>query len=226
MFTITTSLTESDIHKAVKLAKANYVELIEKHLRPGGGPTGSMCQTTVEVEVRAYLSEVNNGKFGLKVTPVLAKDEQNNLIGFAIALEGRVDTDCGLNYAVVHKDYRRQGVLRAMIQEIQSRYKFIGLSCKIDKVPYYEALGFRITGPQNAQVTLSWGLDKPHADMMILGFDHTNEVQNAKAQFMRLNGAKAQGILRKMDEAQKGQAQKVLAYLEKRGLGATHTEAV
>lgn len=226
MFTISTSLTEADIQHAVKFAKANYVDLIEKHLRPGGGPTGSMCQTTVEVEVRTYLSEVLTGEFGLKVAPVVAKDECNNLIGFAIALEGKLDTDCGLNYAVVHKDYRRQGVLRAMIHELQARYRFIGLSCKLDKVPYYEALGFRITGPQKVQVAMSWGLDKPHADMVILGFDQSDEVQGAKAAFARLNGAKAQKILRKLGEAQREQAEKVLAYLEKRGLGAAHAEAL
>jgi len=226
MFTITTSLTEADIQQAVKLAKANYVDLIDKHLRPGGGPTGSMCQTTIEVEVRAYLSEGITDGFGLKVTRVLAKDTQDNVIGFVIALEGTLDTDCGLNYAVVHKDFRRQGVLRAMILEIQSRYEFIGLSCKLDKVPYYEALGFRITGPQKAQVAMSWGLDKPHAAMPLLGFDQTSEVQGAKASFARLNGAKAQGILRKVGEAQKEQAKKVLAYLDKRELGATHAEAL
>jgi GNAT superfamily N-acetyltransferase len=225
MFTVTTTLTEADIQQAVKLAKANYVELIEKHIRPGG-PTGSMCQTTVEVEVRAYLNEALSGNFGMKITAVLAKDDKQNLIGFAIALGGKLETDCGLNYAVVHHAHRRQGILRAMLEEVQKKYSFIGLACKIDKVPYYEALGFRITGPQMAQVAMSWGLDKPHADMTVFGFQHNPEIQLARVSFERLHGAKAPGIYRKMQSMQVEQSQKVLAYLDQRTSGMSHADAV
>ena len=225
MFSITTSLTEADIQQAVKLAKANYVELIEKHIRPGG-PTGSLCQTTVEVEVRAYLEEALSPEFGMKITAVLAKDPDHNLIGFAIALGGELETDCGLNYAVVHSGYRRQGILRAMLKEVQGRFQFIGLACKIDKVPYYESLGFRITGPQSAQVAMSWGLDKPHADMSVLGFHNDPDIQLAKGAFERLNGAKTPGIYRKMKAMQVEQSEKVLAYLDKRAKGVSHAESV
>lgn len=225
MFTITTALTEADIEPAMKLAKANYIDLIHKHLVVGG-PTSGMCQTQVEVEVRAYLAEAIAGHFGLSVTVVLAKDETGNVIGFAIALGGKLATDCGLNYAVVHKDHRRQGVLRAMIKELQQRFQFIGLACKLDKVPYYEALGFRITGPETTQVAMSWGLNKPHADMLVLGFDHAEEIVAATAAFDRLHGSKAQAIYRKINTMQTEQSGKVTAYVSKRNSGASHDQAL
>lgn len=225
MFSITTTLTGDDIKPAVQLAKDNYIDLIHKHLEVDG-PTSDMCQTQVEVEVRTYLTEAIAQHYGLRMTVVLAKDEaQGTVIGFAIALAGQLQTDCGLNYAVVHQDYRRQGVLRAMLDEIKARYQFIGLNSKIDKVPYYESLGFRITGPETTQVAMSWGLNKPHAEMLALDFSGVEEIRSKVDAFERYHGPNSRQIWVKLNDMQNEQERKVLDYVSKRASGLSHAQS-
>lgn len=226
MFTITTDLNHSDIGQVLKLARANYVELISKSVRPHG-PTSSLCIAQVEAEVREYLRDALTGCYGLPVEAVLAKEAvTGDVIGFAIVLGGNIPTDCGINYAAVHVDHRRQGILREMLNHVKSRHTHIGLSCNVDKVPFYEALGFRITGADLVQVAMCWGLDKPGASMGVLDFGQNAEVNEAKETFLRINGQKAQSILSKIGHIQEQRIVYVQGYVEKRQSGLSHTSAL
>lgn len=212
MFTITTELTKADVPQIVKLARANYVDLIFKHVKPNG-PTSSLCLALIEVEVREYVLDALTKCHGLPVSVVLAKDPEAKLIGFAIVIGGKEPTDCGINYAAVSKDHRRQGILRAMLDEVKSRYQSIGLTCNMDKVPYYEALGFRVTGARQVQVAMSWGLEKHEADMLVLGLDNHVEIREAQAIFGRVHGKKARGMISKINEMQALRAAEVEAFV-------------
>lgn len=226
MFTITTNLTHGDIAQVVKLARVNYVELISKSVRPHG-PTSSLCITQVEAEVREYLRDALTGCYGLPVEAVLAKESATGeLIGFAIVLGGNTPTDCGINYAAVHTNHRRQGILREMLNYVKSCHTHIGLSCNVDKVPFYEKLGFRITGSDLVQVTMCWGVDKPSAAMGVLDFSQNAELIDAQATFMRLHGQKAESILDKIGLVQEQRISYVKRYVEKRQSGLSHTSAL
>lgn len=218
MFTITTALTQADVPQILKLARANYVDLIFKHVKPNG-PTSSLCLALIEVEVREYINDALTKCYGLPVSVVLAKDADANLIGFAIVIGGKDPTNCGINYAAVHKDHRRQGILRAMLDNVKARYQSIGLTCNMDKVPYYEALGFRVTGARQVQVAMSWGPEKPETDMVVLGLDNHVEIREAQAIFGRVHGNKARGMINKINEMQKLRTAEVEAFVRKAGKG-------
>ncbi|WP_131815889.1 MULTISPECIES: GNAT family N-acetyltransferase [Pseudomonas] len=226
MFTITTELTHSDMVQVLKLARANYVELISKSVRPHG-PTSSLCIAQVEAEVREYLRDALTGCYGLPVEAVLAKEAlTGDVIGFAIVLGGHIPSDCGINYAAVHVDHRRQGILREMMNYVKSRHTHIGLSCNVDKVPFYEALGFRITGSDLVQVAMNWGVDKLGASMGVLDFRLNTDLNEAKETFLRINGPKAQGILSKMGHIQEQRIVYVQGYVDKRLSGLSHSDAL
>lgn len=226
MSIITTDLTEGDINQAIKLARANYVELINKFVKPHG-PTSSLCIAQVEAEVREYLLDALTGCYGGFVEAVLARDQaRGDLIGFTIVLRGNNPEDCGISYTVVSATHRRQGILRAMLKEVRARYSHIGLSCEIDKVPYYEALGFHITGSDCAHIAMYCGIDKPEAMMGALDFSLNSKIAEAVATFQRVHGAKAKGILYKMGEIQELRFEYVEGYVNKRLSGLAHTDAL
>lgn len=223
---ITTELTESDIDQAIKLARANYVELINKFVKPHG-PTSSLCIAQVEAEVREYLLDALSGCYGGFAEAVLARDHaRGNLVGFVIVLRGNDPEDCGISYTVVCASHRRQGILRKMLQRVQAQYSHIGLSCNVDKVPYYEALGFHITGSDCAQVAMCCGIDKPDAKMGALDFSLNSTIAEAVATFQRVHGAKARGILSRMGEIQEGRFKYVAVYVNKRLSGLSHADAL
>lgn len=221
MFTITTTFNQADLDQAVRLARANYIELINKFVRPHG-PTRGLCQVQVETEVRAYLNDALYQDIGTDVGAVFAKNAQTGqVIGFTIFLSGLTPTDCGLNYMVVDVSYRRQGVMKAMLAEIMKNHTFIGLSCNIDKVPYYEPLGFRITGVETVQVAMSWGVNKPHGPMKVIGFDGSVPINQAKDAFLRHN-AQGPSILAKIGQQQHDRNIVVRDYVSKRISGVPH----
>lgn len=215
MFTITTELTQADVPQIVKLAKANYVDLIFKHVKPNG-PTSTLCLALIEVEVREYVLDALTHCHGLPVSVVLAKDLNATLIGFAIVIGGKEPTDCGINYTAVHKDHRRNGVMRAMFDKVKQRYQSINLTCNMDKVAYYEALGFRITGAQQIQVGMSWGPEKPASEMQVLGLDNHVEIREAQEIFGRVHGTKARAMINKIHGMQELRAVEVQAFIAQR----------
>lgn len=225
MFNVTTTFQQDDIDQAVRLARSNYVELINKFVRPHG-PTSGLCKVQVETEVKAYLEDVLYKNMGTDAGAIFVKDVgSGDVIGFAIYLSGIDPSDCGLNYMVVDKPHRRQGVMKAMIAEIRKTHSFIGLSCNIDKVPYYEALGFRVTGPELSQVNMSWGVNKPHPDMKKIGFEGSVTINKAVNEFLR-NNVQGVSILSKIGQQQEDRYALVREYVRKRQNGVPHDLAI
>lgn len=225
MFTVTTTFKQNELEQAVRLASSNYVELINKFVRPYG-PTSGLCKVQVETEVKAYLEDVLYKNMGTDAGAVFVKDiGTGEVIGFSIYLSGLNPTDCGLNYMVVDKRHRRQGIMKAMVDEIRKTHLFIGLSCNIDKVPYYEAIGFVVTGPELSQVAMSWGVNKPHPSMKKIGFEDSVTINKAVEEFLRSNAQSAL-ILRKIAQAQEVRYAQVKEYVRKRLSGLTHDQSI
>jgi len=227
MFTLSTTFTQADQEQALRLSRAYYVDLINKYVKPHG-PTSSLCIAQVETEVGAYLEDARTGCYQVRAGAVFAKDTATGeVIGFAIYLGGKTPpTDCGLNYVVVDHRYRRQGIMRAMLDAVMQKFNFIGLSCNVDKVPYYEALGFRVTGSDMMQVGMSWGVDKPHGVMNVLGFDKSEPIQTAIAAFMRNSAGRGEAILAELGRIQEQKITEVEAYVRKRQSGLSHADAI
>lgn len=226
MFTISNQFTQADIEQAVKLAKLYYTDLIQKYIRPHG-PTGSLCSSQVEIEVREYMEEALYQHHGMRIEIEVARDTNTqSLIGFAVVLSSAGSPDCGLNYVAVHKDYRRQGIMKAMLKNIQNRYSYIVLSCNPSKVPYYENLGFVIEKPEYVQISMTWGTSGPNSGMDSFDMDKNVTLQEHIRSFETLNAKKIGAMMTKVRDAQMKRMGEVEAYYQSRVAGSSHDVAI
>lgn len=120
-------------------------------------PLYNLYQYGIGYEVHLYLQAMD-GSRGIPVELMVATDEQDpeTVIGFLLYLPVQDDPDaCAVAYMAVHARHRRQGVARAMFQEMLSRYPHAELACFVAKVPYFEGLGFQVVGARGPQVLMN-----------------------------------------------------------------------
>lgn len=186
MVNITRILSITDVEPIVKLAVANYVDLISVAVRKDG-PISSLSKTIIGIEIRTYLEEILSPSPRIPLEILLAKDGHNEIIGFAIHIKAQ-EEHCGLSYCAVAQSHRNQGIFRAMIDDIKSRFTSIGLTCHLGSVPLYERLGFTVYGQDDAQIEMGWGAYNPDTQMFHFGFDQHVDVIAVKETFYRTNG--------------------------------------
>lgn len=148
----------------------------------------------IGVEIGLYVEHI--GETGdLKVGMVLASDAAGAVIGFLIYLPVNGCPDaCGVTYMAVSSRHRRQGIARAMIDEMLTLYPHAGLSCSIEKVPYYEALGFQVLDRRDNQVYMN-SRDYTASGMMgtlnVAPIYESPMVQHIQAELIRKHGRRA-----------------------------------
>lgn len=156
-FTITRVLQSLSPHveqQVIDLAVMNLTDISLLSI-----PPSNLMYPVYEVgmgaEIGVYLSHLGEGG-DLKVELILATDEQGDVVGFLMYLlvAGCPDA-CGVTYMAVSAHRRRQGVARAMIGSMLQNYPHAGLSCTIEKVPYYEAMGFQVLSRRDNQVSMN-----------------------------------------------------------------------
>jgi GNAT superfamily N-acetyltransferase len=89
---------------------------------------------------------------------ILALDDQapSQVLGFALYLPSADDPDaCTLAYMAVRASHRRQGIARAMLQQMQLLHPHAALACVASRVPTFEAMGFRVLGARGPQVLMN-----------------------------------------------------------------------
>jgi ribosomal protein S18 acetylase RimI-like enzyme len=156
-YTITRVLQFPGSHLArqvVDLAMANLTE-ISLLAVPPSNLMYEVYQYGIGVEIGEYVEHL--GRPGdLKVEMVLATDAGGAVIGFLLylPLHGSPDA-CGVTYMAVSARHRRQGIARAMVNQMLAHFPHAGLSCNVEKVPYYEALGFRVLERRDNQVHMN-----------------------------------------------------------------------
>jgi ribosomal protein S18 acetylase RimI-like enzyme len=117
----------------------------------------NIYQYAIGYEVHLYLEALGGAK-GIAVELIVATDEQDpaNVIGFLLYLPVKDDPEaCGVAYMAVHASHRRQGVARAMMDEMLSRYPHGELTCTVEKVPAFESMGFQVRGVRGTQVLMN-----------------------------------------------------------------------
>ena len=117
----------------------------------------NIYQYTIGYEVHLYLEAVGGSK-GIAVELIVALDEQDpsTVIGFLLYLPVKDDPQaCGVAYMAVQAGRRRQGVARAMMQDMLARYPHAELTCAVEKVPAFEAMGFQVRGVRGTQVLMN-----------------------------------------------------------------------
>ena len=120
-------------------------------------PLYRLYQYVVGLEVHRYLDSMDGAQPG-KPELIMALDAEDpaRLLGFALYLPYVDDPEaCVLLYLAVQTSHRRQGIGRAMIEAMMTRYPHAEVACVAGKVPYFEALGFMPLTARGPQVVMN-----------------------------------------------------------------------
>jgi len=159
-------------------------------------PLYQLYQYVVGFEVHRYLASMDGAQAGKpELIMALDADDPADLLGFALYLPYVDDADaCSLLYLAVQASHRRQGIGRAMVEAMVSRYPHAEVACVAGKVPYFEALGFMplsARGPQVVMNTRSQPSDGMVAVQDLEPIFHSEEVRQIHSYLVKQQGEKA-----------------------------------
>ena len=159
MFTLThyASPCPEPVNSQILQMVVDYLTDISMVAIPPSNLLYNIYQYAIGYEVHLYLETLGGGK-GIAVELIVAMDEQDpaKVIGFLLYLPVKDDPEaCGVTYMAVHASHRRQGVARAMMDEMLSRYPHGELTCTVEKVPAFESMGFQVRGVRGTQVLMN-----------------------------------------------------------------------
>ncbi|MCO7517574.1 GNAT family N-acetyltransferase [Pseudomonas guariconensis] len=120
-------------------------------------PLYPLYQYGVGLEVHQYLQAMD-GTRGLAVELTLALDAEapQRLLGFALSLPAQDnDQACTLAFLAVAASHRRQGIARALLADLQSRYACVELNVFASLVPWFETMGMQVVAANGPQVLMS-----------------------------------------------------------------------
>ncbi|MDF3163309.1 GNAT family N-acetyltransferase [Pseudomonas proteolytica] len=159
MFTLThyTSPCPEPVNSQILQMVVDYLTDISSVALPPSNLLYNIYQYAIGYEVHLYLEALGGAK-GIAVELIVATDEQDpaKVIGFLLYLPVKDDPEaCGVAYMAVHASHRREGVARAMMDEMLSRYPHGELTCTVEKVPAFEFMGFQVRGVRGTQVLMN-----------------------------------------------------------------------
>lgn len=159
MFTLThyTSPCSEPVNSQILQMVVDYLTDISSVALPPSNLLYNIYQYAIGYEVHLYLEALGGAK-GIAVELIVATDEQDpaKVVGFLLYLPVKDDPEaCGVAYMAVHASHRRQGVARAMMDEMLSRYPHGELTCTVEKVPAFESMGFQVRGVRGTQVLMN-----------------------------------------------------------------------
>lgn len=165
-------------------------------------PLYQLYQYVVGFEVHRYLDSMDGAQAGKpELIMALDADDPARLLGFALYLPYVDDPDaCALVYLAVQASHRRQGIGRAMVEEMVARYSHTEVACVAGKVPYFEKLGFlplAARGPQVVMNTRSLPSNGLVAVQDLEPIFQSKEVRQIHSYLVKQHGEKA------MSEAEK-----------------------
>ena len=153
----------------------------------------NIYQYAIGFEVHLYLDALDGAK-GIAVELVVAM-EGEQVIGFCLYLPVKNDPDaCGIAFMAVQAGRRRQGVARAMLQDVLARYPHAELACAVEKVPTFEAMGFQVRGARGTQVlmnTRDYGTDGLMGVLEVAPIYRSLEVQQIHTYLLNKHGKRA-----------------------------------
>ncbi|AKS04825.1 GNAT family N-acetyltransferase [Pseudomonas trivialis] len=156
----------------------------------------NIYQYATGFEVHLYLEALNGSK-GIAVELVVATDAQDpeKVIGFVLCLPVKDDPEaCGVAFMAVQVGYRRQGVARAMMRDVLSRYPHAELACSVEKVPAFEGMGFQVRGARGTQVlmnTRDYGTDGLMGVLDVAAIYNSLEVRQIHTYLLQKHGKRA-----------------------------------
>ena len=153
----------------------------------------NIYQYAIGYEVHLYLEALNGSK-GIAVELVVAMQDET-VVGFCLYLPVKDDPHaCGVAFMAVHAGFRRQGVARAMLADVLARYPHAELACSVEKVPAFEAMGFKVRGARGTQVlmnTRDYGTDGLMGVLDVAAIYSSLEVRQIHTYLLQKHGKRA-----------------------------------
>ena len=153
----------------------------------------NIYQYAIGFEVHLYL-EAPDGSKGISVELVVAMQDET-VVGFCLYLPVKDDPQaCGVAFMAVHAGFRRQGVARAMLDDVLARYPHAELACSVEKVPAFEAMGFKVRGVRGTQVlmnTRDYGTDGLMGVLDVAAIYSSLEVRQIHTYLLQKHGKRA-----------------------------------
>jgi len=161
MFTIThyrNRPPQELIQQVLSLAALNTPEMHTVQPEPSN-PIYPLVELTMVMEIHVYMdlmgpSDVRNAGLILAT----AKAAPGQVLGFLqYASATDMESACAITYLAVDANHRKQGIARAMMDELMKRHPHAALTCPVQTVPVYESLGFAVLDSKDTQVVMTSG---------------------------------------------------------------------
>lgn len=127
------------------------------------------------------------GRFSTGVIVAVDPDKQTAAGFILYSRDFNCDDIVGIVGIAVRQEYRKQGIMTGMIEELRKSARDIGLSCSIDMVSLYHRLGFKILGEKGTQVRMGWG--GSGGDMAVFGPGSFDKADNVQSEYEKLRTA-------------------------------------
>lgn len=103
-----------------------------------------------------YLDRI--GEAGASGASLIVTEDKGNIIGYILYhCTTTNEKDISIASTIVDQNYRRQGILKNMMDILKSENEGIALTCFVEKVQIYEKLGFKVIMQQDTQICLCYG---------------------------------------------------------------------
>lgn len=183
------------IRSQIQQMVVDYVTDISLVAIAPSNPLYNLYQYGVGYEVHLYLNAMD-GSQQLAVELIVALDDEDpeTLLGFTVPAVQDDPQACAVAYMAVRDSHRRQGIARAMLEKMTSRYPHAELYCVVDKVAYFEAMGFQVLGARGPQVimnTRDHGTEGLLAVVDIAPIYNSVEVRQIHAYLLKQHGKSA-----------------------------------
>lgn len=170
-------------------------------------PLYPLYQYGVGHEVHQYLQAMEGSRgFPVELIVALDDDDPSVVSGFVLYLPVQDDPQaCAVAYMAVRADQRRQGIARGMLGKMIQRYPHAELGCFVGKVPYFEAMGFKVLsarGPQVLMNTRDRQTDGLLAVLDVAPIYHSVEVRQIHAYLLKQHGKRAMADAEKQRDRQ------------------------
>ncbi len=187
----------------------------------------NIYQYAIGFEVHLYLEALDGSK-GISVELVVAMQDET-VVGFCLYLPVKDDHQaCGVAFMAVHAGFRRQGVARAMFDDVLARYPHAELACSVEKVPAFEAMGFKVRGARGTQVlmnTRDYGTDGLMGVLDVAAIYSSLEVRQIHTYLLQKHGKRAMVDAEKQRDRHLDQlTRKVRVFVSERLARGSNTE--
>lgn len=172
----------------------DFSDLSPTALTPSN-PLYNLYQYGLGFEVHLYLDALGGAQLPVELVLACDDDDPERLAGFALCLPISGEHDvCAVAYMAVRRDLRRQGVGRALLEQVRARYPRMELACGLGKVACFEALGFEVVGARGAQVLMSTHPELGSGELQVLDVApiyRTKQIEQIHSYLLKQHGRKA-----------------------------------